>query len=141
MPAARSLAQENPVERSASRGQVAIIEDDVSALAALTSLVSALGWTALGFADPILFLASGMASEVVCLIADMRLPGMSGLALHHRLREEGIQVPTILVTAYPDEATRAGALAVGALAYLAKPVEPETLFTLLRMAETGGPPA
>ena len=111
---------------------VAIVEDDSSALAALTSLVNALGYGARGFSHPSSFLAPGAAREISCLIADVRLPGISGVTLYQRLRMKGISMPTILITAYPDEATRMSALKAGVHAYLTKPVEPEKLLLCLK---------
>ncbi|MFT0858621.1 response regulator transcription factor [Ancylobacter sp. G4_0304] len=111
---------------------VAIVEDDASARAALASLIGAFGFEVCGFPDAASFLASRTAREAACLIADLRLPGLSGLALHYRLRAQGRHLPTILITAYPDEATRAGALRAGVRGFLEKPVEPEALLACLR---------
>lgn len=110
---------------------VAIVDDDSSALAALLSLVNAFGYRTIGFADPLDFLASTTPSEAACLIADVRLPGISGIMLHQRLLRDGICLPTILVTAYPDDVTGAWAMKAGVRAYLAKPVEPECLLAYL----------
>ncbi|MDC7789772.1 response regulator [Rhodoplanes sp. TEM] len=118
----------------ASDAAVAIVEDDGSVRAALISLVGALGFTACGFADAESFLADTRAGRVGCLVADVRLPGLSGLALHHVLRASGIAVPTILITAYPDEASRGVALRAGAFGYLVKPVQPEALLACIRAA-------
>lgn len=113
---------------------VAIVDDDGSALDALANLVSALGFTARGFPDAASFLSSPVRDEARCLIADVRLPGIGGLELHRRLASVRASLPTILVTAYPDETTRQAATASGALGYLAKPVEPEALLACLRTA-------
>lgn len=118
----------------ASDAAVAIVEDDGSVRAALISLVGALGFTAHGFADAESFLADAAAGEVGCLVADIRLPGLSGLALQHVLCTSGISVPTILITAYPDEASRGIALQAGAFGYLVKPVQPEALLACIRAA-------
>ena len=110
---------------------VAIVDDDSSALAALLSLVTAFGYRTIGFADPMDFLASAAPCAFACLIADVRLPGISGITLYRRLVHNGIELPTILVTAYPDDATGASAMKAGVQAYLAKPVEPERLLACL----------
>ncbi|MEZ0213705.1 MAG: response regulator transcription factor [Xanthobacteraceae bacterium] len=115
---------------------VAIVEDDASARAALVSLVGAFGYAASGFADADSFLASGAAHQADCLITDVRLPGLGGLALYRRL-PRGRALPTIVVTGFPDEASRAWALRAGIVAYLAKPVEPERLLACLRTAIAG----
>lgn len=113
---------------------VAILDDDGAALAALAGLVEVLGYATRGFCDPADFLASSAPRDVSCLIADMRLPGFSGLMLHERLRMQGIFLPTILVTAYPDDTTRRHALGRGVDAYLGKPVSPDELLACLRRA-------
>ncbi|MBB3769895.1 FixJ family two-component response regulator [Angulomicrobium tetraedrale] len=113
---------------------VAIVDDDAASLAAIAGLVDALGFSTLAFHDPAAFLAARAVVEVNALIADFRLPGLNGLALHRRLRHLGISLPTVLVTAYPDEATRLQALKEGVRAYLAKPVSPEALLACLRPA-------
>jgi len=121
---------------------VAIVEDDSSARVALISLVNALDYRARGFADPMDFLSSDAPLTVACLIADVRLPGISGVTLYHRLLQRNIALPTILITAFPDADTHAHARAAGVLAYLAKPVAPEDLQRCLRAAVNGaGPPA
>ncbi|MFT8246168.1 response regulator transcription factor [Roseomonas sp. BN140053] len=113
---------------------LAIVEDDVSARAALHSLVGAMGFTGVGFPDAASFLAFGNLRQVRCLIADVRLPGISGPQLHLRLRAAGWSIPTILVTAYPDPTSARTALRSGVQAYLAKPVQPEELLACLRTA-------
>ncbi|MFC7556018.1 response regulator transcription factor [Pseudoroseomonas wenyumeiae] len=110
---------------------LAIVEDDASARAALISLVGALGFTGLGFPDAASFLAFEDLDEVRCLIADVRLPHISGIQLHHRLRAAGRELPTILITAYPDPVSSRNAIAVGIQAYLAKPVQPDELLAHL----------
>ena len=116
------------------RKTVAIVDDDVASLTALAALVEALGYEPVCFADPATFLASDTPREVDVLLADMRLPGFSGLALHQRLQAAGIALPCILVTAYPDGSSHRRALAAGLGGYLAKPVEPAQLDACLRRA-------
>ena len=111
---------------------LAIVEDDASARAALISLVGALGFTGLGFPDAASFLAFEDLDEVRCLIADMRLPHITGMQLYHRLRATGRDLPTILITAYPDPLSCRNAAAAGIRAYLTKPVQPDELLAHLR---------
>jgi FixJ family two-component response regulator len=113
---------------------LAVVEDDDSARAALISLVGALGFAGLGFPDAASFLAFRDLDQVRGLIADVRLPGLNGVQLHHRLRAAGRTLPTILVTAYPDATTRRAALEAGVQGYLAKPVQAEALLACLRAA-------
>lgn len=113
---------------------IAIVDDDASARAAVVGLVRALGFAAAAFASGAEFLDSDLRPRIACLIADMRMPGMSGLALHRRLVAEGRAIPTMLVTAYPDETTRIDAAMAGVGCYLAKPIEPEELLDCIRSA-------
>jgi FixJ family two-component response regulator len=100
---------------------VAIVDDDESIRETTKDLLESAGLDAAAFASAEDFLASGLLASVSCAIADMRMPGMSGLALHERLLASGNAPPTILMTAYPDELVRARALKAGVVAYLIKP--------------------
>jgi FixJ family two-component response regulator len=116
------------------RKTVAIVDDDLASLTALAALVEALGHEPVCFSDPLAFLASDMPRKVDVLLADVRLPGCSGIALNQRLVESGVALPCVLVTAYPDPASRQRALAAGLHGYLAKPVDPEQLLSCLLRA-------
>ena len=84
------------------------------------------------------FLASPRVAETACLIADIHMPAMTGLELHRHLIVAGHAIPTILVTAYPNDVDRARALNDGAVCYLRKPVDEQTLSRCLRAALTSG---
>jgi FixJ family two-component response regulator len=66
-------------------------------------------------------------STFACLITDMRMPGTTGIELHQELVDAGHAIPTILITAYPDEMVRAQAVRAGILCYLPKPVTSDAL--------------
>ena len=100
---------------------VAIVDDDESIRVTTKDLLESAGLNAVAFASAEDFLNSGLLQSVSCAIADMRMPGMSGLALHEHLLASGSPLPTILMTAYPDEPVRARALKAGVVAYLIKP--------------------
>jgi FixJ family two-component response regulator len=100
---------------------VVIVDDDESIRETTKDLLESAGLEAAAFASAEDFLASGMLPRVACMVADMRMSGMSGLALHEHLLASGHAVPTILMTAYPDEGARSRALKAGVVAYLAKP--------------------
>src|SRR3954468_2977121 len=106
---------------------ISIIDDDESIRAALQRILASHGLGAAIFASAEQFLASDQLSQAACLIADVRMPGMSGLQLHQRLLADGYQIPTILITGCPTEADRDAALAVGVIAYLPKPFSERTL--------------
>jgi non-heme chloroperoxidase len=100
---------------------VSIVDDDPSARAAAAGLARALGFTAAEFPGAAEFLSSGQVGRTACLLADMRMPGMTGLRLYQHLVALGTAIPTILMTAWPDDATRTLALRAGVVCYLAKP--------------------
>ena len=104
-----------------ARALVAIVDDDPSIRETTMDLLDSAGLDGATFASAEAFLASAQFPRVGCVVADMRMPGMSGLALHEQMTASGCAVPTILVTAYPDEPARARALAGGVVAYLTKP--------------------
>jgi len=79
-------------------------------------------------------MAANRLDELSCVIADVQMPGMSGVELQARLRSQGSGVPFIFFTAFPDEKIRAQALAAGAICYLTKPFEGETLVQGLQAA-------
>lgn len=100
---------------------VAVVDDDQSIRETTKDLLESAGLNAAAFASAQAFLDSGVLPHVSCVIADMRMPAMSGLALHEHLLVSGAGVPMILITAYPDERVRMRAASAGVTAYLAKP--------------------
>ena len=111
---------------------IAIVDDDPSVREALTSLLRSLGYAAVAFERAEDLLNSKRRRELSCVISDVQMPGMSGPELHARLVASGKPVPTILITAYPDEGTRARALRAGVAGYLNKPFRDDELLAHLR---------
>ena len=101
-------------------------------------LIRSMGFAAQAFSCGEDFLAAKQVSRSFCLIADMRMPGMSGLELYKRLRRAGDVIPTILMTAFPTERDRTRALRAGVLCYLAKPFKDEELLECVRSALSSG---
>jgi FixJ family two-component response regulator len=93
-----------------------------------------LGYNVDTFASAAQFLASPRLFETACLVADVHMPAMTGIDLHNRLVEAGHTIPTILVTAYPDDVERARALNDGVICYLRKPLDEQALLRCLRVA-------
>ena len=110
---------------------IAIVDDDHSVREALTSFVRSLGYVAMAFECAEDFLKS-RHRRASCLIADVQLPAMTGLELHNRLMASDGPIPTILITAYPDERARARALQEGAICYLSKPFSGDDLLACIR---------
>jgi FixJ family two-component response regulator len=85
------------------------------------------GFTVEAFPSAVDFLAFPNVRDTSCLIADVHMPRMTGIELHRRLVESGYAIPTILITAYPDDSVRARALADGVICYLTKPCDEDAL--------------
>jgi FixJ family two-component response regulator len=113
---------------------ISIVDDDASVRVATDRLVRSLGYVAYTFGSADEFLRSPQASETSCLIADVQMPGMSGVELQSRLLAEGRRLPIIFVTAFPDENVRARALDAGAICFLTKPFDGSTLIRHLDAA-------
>jgi FixJ family two-component response regulator len=113
---------------------IAIVDDDDSIRGALHGLLKAVGLPAIAFASAEEFLKSGQQFETACLIADIRMPGMSGLDLQARLNSERCRIPTIFITAHGDAKMRLQALREGAVEFLSKPFDDEALLESVRAA-------
>ncbi|WP_158932490.1 response regulator transcription factor [Acidisphaera sp. S103] len=99
---------------------IAIVDDDEGYRTALRSLLMSLGFRVGSFESASDFLSSTNIQNTACLIADVHMPGMTGVALHGHLLTSGYAIPTILITAYPDADIRTRALTAGAICYLSK---------------------
>ena len=123
-----------------TRTLISIVEDDQPFRESMRTLVTALGYTVEAFPSAADFLASPLLTATACLVTDVQMPGMTGVELHRHLIDAGYAIPTILVTAYPNEAVRTRALKDGVVCYLRKPVDDDHLERCLRSAlQSGGP--
>jgi len=113
---------------------VAIVDDDDLMRSALQGLLKSAGLTAQAFASAEEFLKSGEKDQVGCLVADIRMPGMSGLELQAKLNADQYRIPTIFITAHGDEKMRMQALRAGAVEFMAKPFDDEALLESVRAA-------
>src|SRR3984957_8692759 len=113
---------------------IAIVDDDDLMRNAVQGLLKAAGLPARAFASAEEFLHSGQQHYSACLIADIRMPGMSGLELQATLNDEKISIPTIFITAHGDSRMRMQALRSGAVEFLAKPFDDEVLLESVRAA-------
>ena len=126
----------------AERPLVAIVDDDKSIRNATSDLLKAAGFTPAAFEDAKSFLGWPGRADAACLIADMHMPGMSGLDLYEALVAAGESIPTLIITAHPDELTRSRAGKAGVRGYLTKPFGPDELLECLGEAlatSTRGP--
>jgi FixJ family two-component response regulator len=113
---------------------VSVVEDDQFFRESMRRLMRSLGYSVEAFPSAADFLASPRLVETGCLIADVHMPAMTGLELHRHLIDAGYAIPTILVTAYPDNDVRSRALNDGVICYLRKPVDEKHLTRCLRAA-------
>jgi FixJ family two-component response regulator len=116
---------------------IAIVDDDESMRDTTRDLLESAGFSAATFASAAHLLKSRRLHRVSCLIVDMRMPDMTGLELHQHLAASNHPIPTILMTAYPDERVRAQAMKANVVCYLAKPFEAEDLLNYVRHAIHG----
>ena len=117
-----------------NRALISIVDDDQSFRESMRQLVILLGYTVEAFPSAADFIASHLLPETACLVADVQMPGMTGVELHRHLADAGYAIPTILITAYPDEAIRDQALRDGVVCFLSKPVNADHLDRCLRSA-------
>ena len=113
---------------------VSIVDDDQPVRESMRRLMRSLGYTVEAFSSAADLLASPRLGETACLIADVHMPGMNGDELHRHLIDLGYAIPTILVTAYPDDVVQARALKDGAVCYLCKPLDRNRLLDCIGMA-------
>jgi len=125
----------------AKRTLISIVEDNQLFRESMRKLMTSLGYTVEAFPSAADFLASPLLTSTACLVADVQMPGMTGVELHKHLVEAGHAIPTILVTAYPNEVARNRALKDGVVCYLPKPVDDDHLKRCLRSALQSGKPA
>jgi len=115
-----------------TKPQISVVDDDESMREAIRGLMRSLGYRAQAFRSAEEFLTSRQVLHTSCLIADVQMPGMTGLELHRHLVALGKTIPTILITAYPDDSVRERALGDGVVGYLSKPFDENDLLACIR---------
>ena len=115
-----------------AKPQISVVDDDESMREAIRGLMKSLGYTAEAFGSAEEFLGSREVPRTSCLITDVQMPGMTGLELHRHLVASGTPIPTILITAYPDDRVRERALGDGAVCYLIKPFDENDLLAFIQ---------
>jgi FixJ family two-component response regulator len=123
-----------PVAPERQSPVVCVIDDDASLLRALRRLLRAGGFDVEVFSSAEAFLESGHRERVDCLVLDVRLEGMSGLELQERLVAAGSEIPVVFMTAHDDLSTRERAHRAGAIDYLRKPFDDESLIGAINRA-------
>ena len=113
---------------------IAVIDDDASVRRALQRLLQSAGFTVETFATAREFLEADSWAQTGCLVLDVHLPGMSGYQLQEHLAASGVVIPIVFITAYDDASTRERVERSGAVGYLRKPFDQETLIEAIRRA-------
>src|SRR5882757_7885573 len=113
---------------------ISIVDDDESFRDATGRLVKSVGYAAHTFASAEDFLESGRVDDTACLILDVNMPGISGIALQNHLHAQGNLTPVIFVSAAAEAAIQAQALKAGAVGFLNKPFKQECLINHLDTA-------
>jgi len=119
---------------------ISIVEDDELFRESMRRLLRSLGYSVRAFPSAASFLASRSLDETACLITDIHMPAMTGCELYARLIELGHKIPTILVTAYPNEAVQSRALKDGIVCFLRKPFDDNDLADCVQNAIESGKP-
>src|SRR5688572_14820572 len=119
MPAQGLVAQPKPV--------VAAVDDDRRVRESIQSVLESAGYEPVVFGSAEEFLESGVLSRATCVIADVRLPGIHGIELQLRIRQQRAQLPVIFITAHDDDEIRQQALRDGAVDFMVKPFDAATL--------------
>jgi FixJ family two-component response regulator len=113
---------------------VAIVDDDKSIRNATQDLLKAAGFSTATFEDAESFLGSASRASTACLVADMRMPGMSGVELYQALVASGHSIPTVIITAHPEEVMQPRGRVAGLTCYLIKPFTPDELLECIHEA-------
>jgi FixJ family two-component response regulator len=121
-----------------ARGQtsklIAVIDDDESMQDSLCDPIGSAGLVARCFGSAEEFLEYDLHCEVGCLIAEIQMPGMSGLELQARLKEERRNIPIIFITSNGSARLRIQAMREGAVEFLRKPLDHQLLLETVRAA-------
>jgi FixJ family two-component response regulator len=126
---------------SATRKVIAIIDDNLRLLGAMSRLLSGLGYHTELYASAKEFLDVAMTSEALCLVVDIQLGDSCGLKLARHLAKSGFTIPIIFMTANGDETLKQRAMETGCIAYLLKPFSAEALMDVLTTLPRPGSPA
>jgi FixJ family two-component response regulator len=113
---------------------ISIIDDDASVRVATESLVRSMGYAPLTFDSAEAFLVSNDARRTDCIVADIHMPGMSGIELQQALKRRGDTTPIIFITGVPQSHQLQRAMDAGAVSFLKKPFDADILMTCIEKA-------
>ncbi len=118
---------------------IAVVDDDGAVRAGTSYLLRSFGHIVRTFDSAEQFLDAGVVADTVCLITDVRMPGMGGVKLQERLARDACQFPIIFVTAFCDDNIKERVLAAGAHSFLIKPYDAERLVDCVEAALRSNP--
>ncbi|HEX4006374.1 MAG TPA: response regulator [Acidobacteriaceae bacterium] len=121
-----------------NKGLISVVDDDESVRRTTTFLIESFGFRSAAFASAEAFLGSGQLQDTSCLIADVQMPGMTGLRLQSELAATGHNIPVIFITAFDNRDSRQQAMHAGAVAFLGKPFNDQELLECIRLALAEG---
>ena len=121
-----SLTSETPI--------VYVVDDDPSVRESLSSLMRSAGMAVEVFASPFDFLAKEKLGDLSCLVLDVRMPGLDGLALQQRMTTLGVEIPIIFITGHGDVPVAVRAMKAGAIDFLNKPFDDTDLLDAIAVA-------
>jgi RNA polymerase sigma factor (sigma-70 family) len=113
---------------------VFIVDDDASVREALKSLIRSVGLDVELFGSATEFLETQRPDAPSCLVLDVRLPGISGLDLQHRLADANVHIPVIIITGHGDIPMSVRAMKAGAIEFLTKPFRDQDLLDAIQVA-------
>jgi FixJ family two-component response regulator len=114
--------------------RIAIVDDDASVRKALARLLSASSFDIDTYGSARDFLASLRTGKPDCLVVDLHMPELTGFDLQRQLARIGVQIPTIVITAYNEPGLRERCQSAGAAAFLLKPLNGSTLIGVINAA-------
>ena len=131
---AAEAASDAPETAVTEPSLISVVDDDQSFRDSLRRLLKSHGYTVAVFTSAAEFLASAQLPATACLVADIHMPAMTGAELYQHLIATGHAIPTILITAYPEDGVRQRMLSLGVSCYLHKPLDEAVLIECLRRA-------
>jgi FixJ family two-component response regulator len=128
------VVEDSSSNTGSARHIVAAVDDDFRVRESIESLVESAGHTPLVFASAEEFLQSAAPESAICLITDVRMPGIDGLELQRRVKLKYPRLPVIFMTAHYDNEIRQRALSQGAVGFLYKPFDAADLLGAIEFA-------
>lgn len=129
----------NSARRTAARGHVVVVDDDISVRRGLSRLLAAAGYRVSAFGSGRELLECLVGETPSCLVLDVRMPGLSGIAVHEALRAAGQRIPVVFITGDVEIPATTRLTTGASVAILSKPVDEEELFaTVHRLIAASG---